>query len=128
MVRLRIAVAIIQRGDEVLIARRSLDQHLGGLWEFPGGKIEDGETNEQALVRECREELGLEISPTSLFYEQQFEYPERGVHLYFYLCWSQGGRPRAIESDEVRWIKICDLNDYNFPEANQKVLELLMEN
>jgi 8-oxo-dGTP diphosphatase len=126
-VHLEIAVAIIQRENQVLIARRTKDQHLGGQWEFPGGKIEKDETIDETLIRECREELGIEVDPTSLFHEQQFDYPGRCVHLHFYLCRHRLGLPKAIESDEIRWVEKSKLNEYEFPEANRQALEMLME-
>ncbi len=83
---IEVSAAIIFRDGKLLIAQRHTASHLGGLWEFPGGKREPGETSEQCLVREIREELGVEISVGELFEEVSHTYPEKSVHLKFFFC------------------------------------------
>ena len=125
---LRIVCGIVFRGREILIARRPDDSHLGGLWEFPGGKVETGETLEEALRRELREETGLAIEEPGLFFEKTFTYPERSVHLHFYTCRAPGGQQaRAKAAEECRWIAAADLDNYAFPEANQELIQLLKQ-
>ena len=91
-----VSAALIFHDDRLLITRRRAGSHLGGLWEFPGGKREAGETFQQCLAREIREELGMEIAVGELFEEVVHHYEERSVRLKFFVCqWLQGG-PRAL--------------------------------
>src|SRR5277367_6922560 len=98
-----VSAALIFRDGKLLITQRHADAHLGGLWEFPGGKLEAGETFEQCLVREIREELGVEISVGDLFEEISHTYPEKSVHLKFFLCRLLSGEPQALDCAAVKW-------------------------
>ncbi|NVJ60797.1 MAG: 8-oxo-dGTP diphosphatase MutT [Gammaproteobacteria bacterium] len=121
-----VSAAIILDGRKVLLAQRPMHKHQGGKWEFPGGKVENGETPEEALIRECKEEIGIvAISPT-LFDSILFDYPEKQVSLQFYLVKKFDGQPKGIEGQKVDWFNIEALGSLSFPEANLKVVESLM--
>jgi 8-oxo-dGTP diphosphatase len=120
-----VSAALIFRDGRLLITQRHADAHLGGLWEFPGGKREDGETFEQCLVREIREELGLAISVGELFEDMEHVYPEKTVRLKFFLCKMDGGEPQALGCAAFRWIGKSELADYKFPAADARLLEKL---
>ena len=120
------ACAIIVRGKEVLIAQRPSNVHLGGFWEFPGGKLRDGESGKQALRREVAEELGIAIEVGPLIHRKKFRYPDRTVFLDFYRCVpGADARPRALEVQQWVWAPIESLGNYNFPPANEEILEIL---
>lgn len=125
--KFEIVAGIIRSGDEVLIARRKRGQHLPGLWEFPGGKLESDESHADCLERECREELGIKVEPSRLLETTEHEYPERSVVLHFYECRWIAGEPRPLSADKVRWVRLADLKNYEFLEANAGILGLLDE-
>src|SRR5664279_163788 len=93
---IEVSAALIFRDGKLLVAQRHADAHLGGLWEFPGGKREADETFEQCLVREIREELGVDISVGELFEEVTHAYPEKSVHLKFFICCLISGAPQPL--------------------------------
>lgn len=121
-----IAVAIVERGEGTLVARRGEGQHLAGLWEFPGGKIEPGESPADAAVRECREEVGIEVESAELLEVTDFEYDDRTVRLHFYRCVPLAVDPEAMAADEVRWASREELADLEFPPANERVVRRLL--
>ncbi|MGH9444005.1 MAG: (deoxy)nucleoside triphosphate pyrophosphohydrolase [Thermoanaerobaculia bacterium] len=122
---LLVAAGILIRDGRVLLARRPAGSHLAGLWEFPGGKVEPGESPERALVREIREELGLEISRFRPFRFSHHAYPEKTVLLLSYLC--------AIDEDPPRpavvwkWQPLRELDPDVMPEADREIVESLQE-
>ena len=122
---IEVSAALIFHGGKLLITQRHAKSHLGGLWEFPGGKREAGETFEQCLVREIREELGVEISVGELFEEIRHDYPEKSVHLKFFLCQLISGEPQPLDCAAVKWIKKNELTDFAFPAADRQLLEKL---
>ncbi len=122
---IEVSAALIFHRGKLLITQRHARSHLGGLWEFPGGKREPGETFEQCLVREIREELGVEISVGELFEEIRHDYPEKSVHLKFYRCTLLSGDPQPLDCAAVRWIKKTRLADFEFPAADAQLLEKL---
>lgn len=117
---------ILNDRNEVLIARRSEDAMLGGLWEFPGGKQEENESMEETTKRELREELGVEISITDQFMTLKHAYSHFKITLHAFLCELTGGQPKAMAADEVKWVKIDELQEYPFPKANRRLTEKLM--
>ena len=119
---IEVAAALIFRGGRLLITQRHADSHLGGLWEFPGGKREAAETFEQCLVREIREELGVEISVGALFEEILHDYPEKSVHLKFFICGLVAGEPKPLECEALKWIEQGELDVHEFPPADAKLL------
>jgi 8-oxo-dGTP diphosphatase len=121
---IEVVAAVIERGGRVLIARRQVGSHLGGLWEFPGGKRQDGETAEAALVREIREELDAAVSVGELLDDVEWRYPEKTVRLRFFRC-ALDGEPRAAEGQEIAWVAPADLGGYEFPPADEGLVARL---
>ncbi len=122
---IEVSAALIFRGGQLLITQRHAKAHLGGLWEFPGGKREAGETFEQCLVREIREELGVEISVGELLEEIAHDYPEKSVHLKFFVCKLLNGEPRPLDCAAVQWVKRAELAAFEFPAADAQLLARL---
>jgi mutator protein MutT len=120
-----VSAALIFRGGKLLITQRSAKAHLGGLWEFPGGKREPDETFEQCLVREIREELGVEITVGELFESVTHAYPEKTVHLKFFVCRLKCGEPQMLGCAAFKWISAAELGTYQFPAADTKLLKKL---
>ena len=123
-----IGVGIVKDDDgRVLIALRPDDAMLGGLWEFPGGKREEGEEIKQTVVRELKEELGIEVEPISFFMKLDHAYSHFTITLHAYLCSHLSGTPRPKESQQVKWVSISELEEYPFPKANRKLTEKLLK-
>ena len=120
-----VSAALIFRSGKLLITRRHSAAHLGGLWEFPGGKREPDETFEQCLVREIREELGVEISVGKLFDSVIHAYPEKTVRLKFFVCWLERGEPQMLGCAAFKWISAAELDKYQFPAADARLLNKL---
>jgi mutator protein MutT len=123
--QIEVSAALIFHGGKLLITQREAKAHLGGLWEFPGGKREAGETFEQCLVREIREELGVEIAVGELFEEVVHSYPEKTVHLKFFICNLIGGEPQPLGCAAFRWVSKSELEEFKFPAADARLLEKL---
>jgi mutator protein MutT len=123
--RIEVSAALIFHGGKLLITQRHADAHLGGLWEFPGGKREAGETFEACLVREIREELGVEIAVGELFEEIAHDYPEKSVHLKFFICRLLSGEPQPLSCAALRWVDRTELAGFEFPAADARLLEKL---
>ena len=121
-----VAAAIIFKQQEILISQRDDHSHLSGYWEFPGGKREQGETFEDCLVREIREELNVEIELDGLFERVNYEYPEKVVTLQFYRCRYLRGEVKALGCRQYKWVALRQLSDYQFPPANEPVLRKLV--
>ena len=122
---IEVAAALVFRNEKILIARRPSGVHLAGLWEFPGGKREQGESFESCLQREIWEELDCGIAVGSLVFKNVHSYPEKTVDIRFYHCKLTQGEPRAIECDALEWITKDQVGDYSFPEADVALLEYL---
>ena len=120
-----VAAALIFRDGKLLITQRHANAHLGGLWEFPGGKREPNETFETCLIRELREELGIEIEVGELFEEITHAYAEKTVHLKFFICKFLSGRPRTLDCAAFQWVGKKELPDFDFPAADARLLEKL---
>lgn len=109
----------------VLITLRRRERVLGGLWELPGGKVEAGETIEAAVVRELREEVGIEVLPLAALDAVDHVYEHAHVRLLPYVCARVGGLPRALEVDDVRWVGLDGLEAFAFPQASWPVIAAL---
>lgn len=120
-----VALALIWRSGCVLITRRPGEAHLGGLWEFPGGKCRAGETPEACAEREALEEVGVRCRALRRRPPLGFAYPERTVLLHPVDCEYVGGPPRALEVTEWKWIHPSELKDFTFPPANQPLIDEL---
>lgn len=123
-----VVAGIIKYQGEYLIAKRFENTHLGGMWEFPGGKIMKGESDTAALRRELKEEIGIECSVGELVYQTGYEYPAIHVHIRFYECSITSGVPEALECAAVRWVKPSELTQYEFPPSDIKLIEKLSIN
>jgi len=120
-----VAAALVFRDGKLLITRRHAGAHLGGLWEFPGGKREPGETFESCLVREIREELNVGIAVDECFESVTHTYPEKTVRLEFFICRLLDGKPEPLGCEALRWVTRSELGDYAFPAADARLLEKL---
>lgn len=120
-----VSAGLIFRHGRLLITQRHAAAHLGGLWEFPGGKREPNETFPQCLVRELREELGVEVIVGRLLERVFHSYPEKTVRLEFYLCQLRRGEPRPIGCAALKWVTADELQGYKFPAADAQLLERL---
>jgi mutator protein MutT len=123
-----VAAALVFREGKLLITQRYADAHLGGLWEFPGGKREPNETFEDCLRRELREELGIEVAVGELVESLTHAYPEKTVHLKFYRCRWEKHEPQLLGCSAFRWVRAGELKDYAFPAADARLLGSLREN
>jgi len=122
---IEVAAGLIFRDGKLLITQRHADAHLGGMWEFPGGKREPGESFEQCLCRELREELGCDVEVLELVESITHAYAEKTVHLQFHRCRWLACEPQAIDCAGVRWVSRDELGQFNFPAADAKLLEQL---
>lgn len=122
-----VAVGVIVRQQQVLLALRSNKQHQGGKWEFPGGKVEPDETVAQALTRELLEEVAINVTETSSFMQLEYAYPEKTVLLDIYLVTDFTGEPHGLEGQPLQWVNIADLSSMEFPDANQPIVERLQQ-
>jgi len=120
-----VAAALIFRDERLLIAQRSPGKHLAGLWEFPGGKVEPGESWETALRRELREELGSEVEVGPLFAEVTHRYQTKTVQLRFFVCRWQCGEPAPLECAAVAWVSKAELRQFEFPPADAQLVQRL---
>ncbi len=116
-----IAVAVVFRGQELLIDQRPESSMLGGLWEFPGGKIEPGETAAECVVREVKEEVGIDVVVEQELATVEHEYTHFSITLIAYICRYQSGTIQPLQCADVRWIQPQDLPRFAFPMANQKL-------
>jgi len=121
----RVAVGVIMREEHICISLRPKHVHKGGLWEFPGGKISEGESVAAALTRELSEELGIEVVVTRPLIQVPWDYPEKSVYLEVLLVTEFNGEPLGKEGQEVRWVSLNDLSNYQFPEANKPIIDAL---
>jgi 8-oxo-dGTP diphosphatase len=122
-----VAIGLVWKDGRLLIARRPASVHLGGLWEFPGGKSEPGEAPADCLLRELREELGIEAEVMGQREIIQFTYPERKVRLHPIDCRWLDGEPQPTGCEDPRWVSPAELADYEFPPANAPLLAALRE-
>ena len=122
-----VVAALIWRGDKFLICQRPADKARGLLWEFVGGKVEDGESKEDALKRECREELNIEIEAGGIFAEVTHGYSDITVHLTLFNAVILRGEPRLLEHNDIKWITPSEIPDYEFCPADKVFLDLLMK-
>lgn len=124
----RIGVAVISNDEGLILIDRRLEEGLlGGLWEFPGGKIEANETVEECIQREILEEIGIEIAVGENLMTIDHAYTHFRVTLHVHLCQYVGGTPQAIECQEVRWVTLAEIDQYPFPKANGQIIAALKE-
>ncbi len=123
---INVVAAIIKNCEgKILITQRNLKKSQGGLWEFPGGKIEKGETREEAIIREIKEELTIEINVESYLGEKVFEYPEKSINLIALNCRVKSGNIYLTEHEEARWVEKAELNSFEFAPADIFIVKKL---
>ena len=120
------AAVIINECGDTLLSLRLADTHQGGKWEFPGGKLEQGESTKEALSRELKEELGIEVLELEPFIELEYRYPEKLVKLHVLEVIDFTGNPVGLEGQKVEWVSPSDLSLREFPDANYPILEKLL--
>ena len=118
-----VVAALIWDKDGFLICQRPANKARGLLWEFVGGKVEPGETKEQALIRECQEELAITVEPHEVFTEVTHEYPDITVHLTLINCTISKGQPQLLEHNDMKWITSAEIPNYDFCPADEEILK-----
>ena len=122
-----VVAALIWEGDRFLACQRPANKARALLWEFVGGKVEPGETLEEALIRECREELDITVAPRDVFMEVVHEYPDLTVRLTLFNASIAEGTPRALEHNDIRWITTAQIDELEFCPADEEILKKLKE-
>ena len=122
-----VVAALIWDQDKFMICQRPAHKARGLLWEFVGGKVEPGETKEQALIRECREELAITLNVGKVFMDVTHEYPDLTVHLTLFHASIQEGIPQRLEHNDIRWIAVEEIDQYPFCPADEVILDRLKE-
>ena len=122
-----VVAALIWDGDRFMICQRPENKKRALLWEFVGGKVEPGENREQALVRECREELAVTVEPQGIFMDIVHKYPDITVHLTLFHAVITEGIPQKLEHNDIRFITVGEIPDYEFCPADVEILEKLKE-
>jgi mutator protein MutT len=122
-----VAAGLVFKDNLLLIAQRFPDAHLGGLWEFPGGKREQNETFQECLRRELLEELGISVDVHEMIEEIAHAYTEKAIRIKFFRCTLKSGEAKPLGCAAVRWASREQLKDYAFPAADEKLLRLLSE-
>ena len=118
-----VVAALIWKGERFMICQRPSNKARGLLWEFVGGKVEAGETKEDALVRECREELAVTLRVGEVFMEVTHEYPDLTVHLTLFHATIAEGVPQMLEHRDIKWITPDEIPNYDFCPADEEILE-----
>ena len=118
-----VVAALIWDKDKFLICQRPAHKARGLLWEFVGGKVEPGETRQQALIRECREELAVMLDVGEVFMEVPHEYPDLTVHLALFHAAIREGVPQKLEHNDIRWITVGEIDQYAFCPADETILD-----
>ena len=122
-----VVAALIWQGDKFMICQRPACKARGLLWKFVGGKVEIGETKEQALIRECKEELDILLSVGDVFIDVVHEYPDLTVHLTLFNAIIAEGKPQKLEHNDIRWITPSEISNYDFCPADKEILLSLQE-
>ena len=118
-----VVAALIWQGNKFMICQRPEHKARGLLWEFVGGKVESGETKEQALIRECKEELNVLLSVGDVFMDVVHEYPDLTVHLTLFNATIAEGEPQMLEHNDIRWIMPSEIPNYEFCPADREILK-----
>ena len=122
-----VVAALVWQGDKFMICQRPAHKVRGLLWEFVGGKVEPGETKEQALIRECREELAVTLSVGDVFMNVVHEYPDLTVHLTLFNATIAEGEPQRLEHNDIQCITPSEIPNYDFCPADEEILKKLMD-
>lgn len=124
---IEVVAALIWDKDKFLICKRPANKARGLLWEFAGGKVEPGETKEQALIRECQEELAITVEQHEVFTEVTHEYPDITVHLTLFNCTISRGQMQLLEHNDMEWITSAEIPNYKFCPADEEILKKIIE-
>ena len=119
---IEVVAALIRNNDKILICQRPANKARSLLWEFVGGKVEPGETKEQALIRECQEELGITLSVGEVFMDVVHEYPDITIRLTLLNATIAEGVPQKLEHNDIRWITVDEIDQYSFCPADTEIL------
>ena len=122
-----VAAALIWSGDKFMICQRPPHKARGLLWEFVGGKKEAGETLEQTLIRECKEEIAVTVKVNDIFAELVHEYPDITIKLTLFNAEIAEGEPQKLEHVDIKWITVEEIDDYDFCPADEDILKMLKE-
>ena len=122
-----VVAALIWKNNKFMICQRPARKARGLLWEFVGGKVEPGETKEQALIRECQEELAVTLSVGDVFMDVVHEYPDLTVHLTLFNATIAEGEPQKLEHNDIRWIPPSEISNYEFCPADEEILVKIYE-
>ena len=122
-----VVAALIWDGEKFLACQRPAHKARGLMWEFVGGKVEPGESREEALIRECQEELNVTLSVGDVFMDVTHEYPDLTVHLSLFNAIIAEGTPEKLEHNDIRWITVEEIDDYVFCPADEEILKKLKE-
>lgn len=122
-----VVAALIWNNDNFMICQRPAHKARALLWEFVGGKVESGETKEQALIRECQEELAVTLSVGDVFMDVVHEYPDITVHLTLFNAIIAEGVPQKLEHNDIKWIIPAEIPKYNFCPADEEILKKIVE-
>ena len=122
-----VVAALICNGDKFMICQRPAHKARGLLWEFVGGKVEPGETKEQALIRECREELAITLSVGDIFMDVVHKYPDLTVHLTLFNAIIADGEPQKLEHNDIQWITPSEISNFEFCPADDEILHRIKE-
>ena len=122
-----VVAALIWNNDKFMICQRPAHKARGLLWEFVGGKVEPGEAKEQALIRECQEELDVTLSVGDVFMDVVHEYPDLTVHLTLFNATIAKGEPQKLEHNDIRWITPSEISNYEFCPADEERLKKIIE-
>jgi len=123
--RLEVVAALLERGGRYLVARRMKNDSIGRVWEFPGGRVEAGESLEAALARELREELDVKADVGEKILQVDHDYEHLSVRLHFFRGEILEGDPRGAEGQQLRWVSVEDLGELELPEADRHMVDLL---
>ena len=124
---IEVVAALIWHGEKFMICQRPAYKARGLLWEFVGGKVEPGETKEQALIRECQEELAVTLAVGDVFMDVIHEYPDLTVHLTLFSATLAEGEPQKLEHNDIQWIAPSEIPNYEFCPADKEILARICE-
>lgn len=123
----QVAAALIWRDNKFMICQRPAHKSNALLWEFVGGKAEKGESIEDALIRECREELDVKVKVNDIFYEVDHTYPDITIHLTLFNAEIAEGEPKMLEHNDIKWISPNEIDEFNFCAADKDILKKIKE-
>ena len=123
----QVTAGVIQKGTKILISQRRANDEFGGLWEFPGGKVEQGESLEECLIREIFEELNIQITIKKYLFNVEHIYNKLKITLHIFLCQHKKGTPECRDVQDWQWINFSNIDDYRFPAADKEVIRKLSD-